>query len=341
MKQDIKSMLFEELAAYFAETGERSFRAEQVFRWLHGGARSFAGMTDLPEKLREKLDSEFYITSPELIIKRVSRIDGTIKYLWGMRDGAAVESVTMEYSHGNTVCISSQVGCRMGCVFCASSIGGLVRDLAASEMLDQVMYSRLDSRKDLSNVVLMGIGEPLDNFDNVVRFLRLINHPLGMNIGARHISVSTCGIAEKIDKLAHCDIQFTLSASLHAPDDETRSRLMPINRDGDVDRLLDACARYFAETGRRVSYEYAMVDGVNDTLRHAGILARKLRNTGSHVNLIPLSDVPERALRGSKPEQVSAFCGYLRENGVNCTVRRSLGGDISASCGQLRRRELR
>jgi len=332
-------MLLEELVEYFGSIGERRFRAEQVFRWLHGGARAFGEMTNLPSALRENLETEFQISAPALAKKQESRLDGTIKYLWGVQ-GGAVESVVMEYGHGNTVCISTQVGCRMGCAFCASAIGGLVRNLAASEMLDQVWHSQLDSGKRLSNVVLMGIGEPLDNYENVLRFLRLVTHPLGMNIGARHITVSTCGLVEKIDKLADCDIQFTLTASLHAPDDETRSRLMPINRDGGVDGLLDACARYFARTGRRVSYEYAMIDGVNDTDRHAGLLAGKLRGSGSHVNLIPLSDVPERPLRGSGPERVSVFCELLREKGVNCTVRRSLGRDITASCGQLRRREL-
>ena len=339
MKQDIKSMSLEELGEYFESIGERRFRAEQVFRWLHGSALSFGGMTNLPESLRSKLDEQFCLTGPELLKKRVSRLDGTTKYLWGMRGGDAVESVVMEYEHGSTVCISSQVGCRMGCAFCASAIGGFVRNLTASEMLDQVMYSQLDAGKRLSNVVLMGIGEPLDNFHNVVRFLELITHPLGMNIGARHISLSTCGIAEKIDKLAQYDIQLTLTVSLHAPDDETRSLLMPVNRVGGVDKLLEACARYFAKTGRRVSYEYALIDGVNDTARHAGLLARKLKNSGCHLNIIPLSDVPELPLRGSGYEKVKTFYGLLREKGVNCTIRRSLGGDISASCGQLRRAE--
>jgi len=224
----------------------------------------------------------------------------------------------------------------MGCVFCASAIGGLTRNLTASEMMDQVLFSQLDSAKKLSNVVLMGIGEPLDNFDNVIRFLTLLSHPSGINIGARHITVSTCGIIENIDKLAEYRIKCTLTVSLHAPDDETRSLLMPGNRNIGVDALLDACSRYFRVTGRRVSYEYSMIDGINDTLWHAKLLAQKLKGTGSHLNLIPLSDVPGRQYKGSDRERVKEFSALLISKGVNCTVRRSLGGDITASCGQLR-----
>jgi len=333
---DIKSMLPAELELYFEAIGERPYRAGQVFRWLYGGPGSFAEMTDLPLKLRERLGSEFFITKPMIEQKLVSRRDGTIKYLWRLKDGAAVESVVMEYEHGNTVCVSSQVGCKMGCVFCASALGGFVRNLEASEMVDQVMFSELDSGKKISNVVLMGIGEPLDNFENVLRFIRLINHSSGLNIGARHISVSTCGLVEMIDKLAEHEIQSTLMVSLHAPDDETRSSLMPANRGVGVDRLFEACGRYFNRTGRRISYEYAMIDGVNDSPGQALLLSRKLRGTGSHLNLIRLSDVPERPFRGSSRENMRAFTKVLKENNVNFTVRRSLGSDISASCGQLR-----
>jgi len=228
----------------------------------------------------------------------------------------------------------------MGCAFCASAIGGLTRNLSAAEMVDQVLFSQSESGKKISNVVLMGIGEPLDNFDNLIRFLELISHPLGMNIGARHISISSCGIVENIDKLAEYSIQSTLTISLHAPDDETRSKLMPINREDGVQKLLDACGRYFKKTGRRVSYEYVMIDGVNDTPYHAKLLAQKLRNTGSHLNIIPLSGVPERELKGSCAEKVKKFSELLGQMGINCTVRRSLGGDITASCGQLRVRHI-
>jgi len=339
-KQDIKSMLLPELAEYFEAEGECAYRAGQVFRWLHQGAKAFDEMTNLPEILRRKLDSEFHITVPTLAEKQISKQDGTVKYLWRMPDGSAIESVVMEYAHGNTVCVSTQVGCRMGCTFCASAHGGLVRNLTASEILDQVFFSQADSLKRISNVVLMGIGEPLDNFDNVMRFIMLITHPSGMNIGARHISVSTCGITENIDKLADHDIQLTLTVSLHAPDDETRTRLMPVNRAAGVDKLFEVCGRYFSKTGRRVSYEYAMIDGVNDTRRHAAMLAGRLKKTGSHLNLIILSSVAENTLNASAPERVKEFIRVLKQEGVNYTIRRSLGGDIDASCGQLRRRTL-
>ena len=339
-KTDIKSMLLSELIEYFSAAGERSYRAEQVYRWLHCGAKSFSEMTNISEKLREKLDNEFYITVPEIAKKQISQRDGTIKYLWQMTDGSAIESVVMEYTYGNTVCVSTQVGCRMGCVFCASSGGGLIRNLTSSEILDQILFSQIDSGKHISNIVMMGIGEPLDNLDNVTRFLKLVTHSSGMNIGARHISISTCGIIENIDKLADNDIQLTLSVSLHAPDDETRTRLMPVNRATGVDRLFETCNRYYQKTGRRVSYEYAMIDGVNDTLHHAGMLVGKLKSTGSHLNLIMLNNVTGSSLRVSTPENVKAFTRLLDQKGVNYTIRRSLGGDIDASCGQLRRRAM-
>lgn len=338
-KTDIKSLLPDELAAEFAEMQLPSYRSGQVFKWLSAGACSFDSMTDLPKQLRAALAEKYYITVPEVLRKQVSAIDGTIKYLWRLTDGNSVESVVMEYEHGNTVCISSQVGCRMGCAFCASTIGGLVRNLAPSEMLDQVMFSELDSGKKITNIVLMGIGEPLDNFDNVLKFLRLVNDPAGMNIGMRHISLSTCGILENIDKLAEYNLQLTLSVSLHAPDDETRSALMPVNRKYSVGSLFDACRRYFKKTGRRISFEYAMVGGVNDSTSHASLLADRLSGTGSHVNLIPLNSVRERSLSSSTPERIKAFEHVLKERGVNVTVRRRLGSDIDASCGQLRRKE--
>ena len=341
MKTDIKSMLLPELADYFESIGERGFRSVQVFRWLHSGAEAFSDMTNLPETLREKLDGEFMITVPVILEKHVSNLDGTIKYLWRLHDGNTVESVIMEYEHGTTVCISTQVGCRMGCAFCASTIGGLTRNLAASEMLDQVLFSQLDAGTRINNVVLMGIGEPLDNFENVLRFLKLINHKSGMNIGARHITLSTCGIIENIDKLAGYDIQLSLAASLHAPDDETRSRLMPVNKLSGVDELLQSCERYFRATGRRISYEYSLIDGINDTPRHAELLAQKLKNTGSHLNLILLNNVPDLKLRASPPGNVQLFIKLLKQKGVCFTVRRRLGSDIEASCGQLRaRREI-
>jgi 23S rRNA (adenine2503-C2)-methyltransferase len=338
MKKDIKSMLLREIEEDLSRWGEPPFRAKQVFRWLGRGAVSFQEMTDLSKSLREKLEQHYYINSLKLLKKQVSKIDGTIKYLWGLEDGNAVETVVMKYRHGNTVCISSQVGCRMGCAFCASTLGGLVRNLKPSEMLDQVLFSESESGLKISNIVLMGIGEPLDNFDNVDRFLELINHPEGRNIGMRHISLSTCGLTERFDKLGDLNLQLTLSVSLHAPDDETRSRLMPVNRGRGVDRLLDACAEYYRRTGRRVSFEYAMIDGVNDTEYHARLLADKVKKAGGHVNLIPLNHVEERKFAPSSEENMRAFIKILREKGVNVTVRRRLGSDVDASCGQLRRK---
>lgn len=337
-KIDIKSMLPEEIAQALSKMGEPPFRGKQIFKWLHSGVTSFAEMTNLSKKLREHLDEEFVITAPVVQKKQVSKLDGTVKYLWGLRDGTSVESVVMCYEHGNTVCISSQVGCRMGCAFCASTIGGLVRNLTPSEMVDQVLFSQLDSGKKISNIVLMGIGEPLDNFETVLKFLKLINHPDGMGIGMRHISLSTCGLTEKVDKMAHYNLQLTLSVSLHAPDDDTRDKIMPVNKTCGVDKLLTVCQNYFEKTGRRISFEYAMIDGVNDTKYHAELLAKKLKGTGSHVNLIPLNHVEESPLSPSSPENLKAFISVLKNKNINVTVRRKLGSDIDASCGQLRRK---
>ncbi|MGX8698512.1 MAG: 23S rRNA (adenine(2503)-C(2))-methyltransferase RlmN [bacterium] len=336
--QDIKSMTRAELALAFQELGEPAFRAKQVFKWLWSGVRRFEEMTNLPKSLREKLAERCYITAPTVLRRQTSALDGTVKFLWELRDGNAVESVVMRYKHGNTVCVSSQVGCRMGCAFCASTIGGKVRDLAPSEILDQVLFSGLESGLPISNIVMMGIGEPLDNYDNVLRFLELVNDPEGLNIGMRHISLSTCGLAEKIDRLAGEDLQLTLSVSLHGPDDETRSRIMPINRAYGVERLMESVRGYYEATGRRISFEYAMIDGVNDTPAHAEKLARLVGGMGAHVNLIPLNRVEESPLSPSTPEHLKEFIAALEKRGVNVTVRRRLGPDIDASCGQLRRK---
>lgn len=335
---DLKSMLPEELEAYFKELGQPRFRAMQVFRWLHQGVESFDEMTNLPRALREKLRETCVLTVPQVERRQVSKLDGTIKYLWRLMDGNCVETVLMRYKHGNTVCVSSQVGCNMGCVFCASTLGGKVRDLTPAEILDQVIFTEKDSGEAVSNIVMMGIGEPLDNFDHVLRFLTLVNHPDGLNIGMRHISLSTCGLVKKIDKLAQLGLQLTLSVSLHAPDDETRSKLMPVNRSVGVDALMETCRRYFETTGRRISYEYAMVDGVNDSDGQADRLAELLRGQPAHVNLIPLNEVAESPLKPSR--RVRQFQQRLEGHGVTATVRRKLGGDIDASCGQLRRRRI-
>lgn len=338
MKADIKSMLPEELADEFSELGLPKYRAEQVFAWLSRGSRSFEEMTDLPKNLRAFLDERYIISSPTAIKKQISKTDGTVKYLWQLSDGNAIETVVMSYRYGNTVCISTQVGCRQGCAFCASAIGGLVRDLQPSEMLDEVIFSQLDSGLDISNIVLMGIGEPLDNFDNVIKFLKLVNQPAGLNIGMRHISLSTCGLTEKFDKLSELNLQLTLSISLHAPDDETRSKLMPANRGRGVRQLIDACRKYYERTGRRISLEYAMIDGVNDSPVQAKQLAELARSVSAHINLIPLNHVDERTFSPSTPENLRSFIKILEEKGANVTVRRSLGGDVEASCGQLRRK---
>jgi 23S rRNA (adenine2503-C2)-methyltransferase len=336
--KDIRSLLPEEIETALAAMGEPKYRGKQIFKWLNRGAGSFEEMSDLSKPLREKLGAEYFIYAPKVLSKQVSKMDGTIKYLWELADGNAVETVVMNYHYGNTVCISTQVGCRQGCAFCASTIGGLVRCLEPSEILSEVLYSQLDSGQPVSHIVLMGIGEPLDNFDNVIKFLQLVNHPDGMDIGMRHISLSTCGITEKFDKLAELNLQLTLSVSLHAPDDETRSKIMPANRGRGVDELIECCKRYYEKTGRRISFEYAMIDGVNDTEYHARLLAVRAKQVGAHVNLIPLNHVEERQFRPSTQGHMKAFIKILEDAGVNVTVRRRLGSDVDASCGQLRRK---
>ena len=338
MKQDIKSMTLTQMQEAFAAMGEPKFRAKQVFVWLHKGAASFDEMTNLSLPLRRRLDELYYITVPKAVRVQRSKKDGTIKYLWRLRDGNCVETVLMQYHHGNSVCISSEVGCPMGCKFCASTLGGLVRRLAPSELLDQVLFTQKDSGLPVSNIVLMGIGEPLDNFDNVMQFLELVNSPDGMNIGMRHISLSTCGLVDKINLLAERRLQLTLSVSLHSPDDESRSRIMPVNRRWNVETLLQACRAYFETTGRRVSFEYTMIDGVSDSPAQAELLAKKLQGMAAHVNMIPLNTVEESGLQCSSRQAIAEFQRILEANGVTATVRRTLGSDIDASCGQLRRK---
>ena len=338
MRQDIKSLSRQELRDTLKAMGQPAFREKQIFTWLHRGVTSFEEMTNLSKALRQELDERFYITVPEAVRRQVSRQDGTRKYLWKLRDGNCVESVLMQHHHGNTICISSEVGCAMGCAFCASTLGGLVRRLEPSEMLDQVIFTQLDSGLPISNIVLMGIGEPLDNYDTVLKFLHLVNDPDGLNIGMRHISLSTCGLVPKIDRLAEEDLQITLSVSLHAPDNETRSKIMPVNRAYPVEELIEGCRRYFDKTGRRISFEYAMIRGVNDTPEAAELLLRRLKGMMAHVNLIPLNNVEESPLKPSTPAAVARFQKILNEGGVTATVRRTLGSDIDASCGQLRRK---
>ena len=335
---EIKNLNLSELKSTLTDLGQPGFRARQVYTWLHRGVRSFEEMTDLPKPLRQSLAERFLLTAPQVLRRQESKLDGTVKYLWQLHDGNCVETVLMQYHHGNTVCISSEVGCPMGCAFCASTIGGLVRRLSAGEMLDEVLFTELDSGLPISNIVLMGIGEPLDNYDNVCRFLELVNSGEGMNIGMRHISLSTCGVVPRILQLAQSRLQLTLSVSLHTPDNETRNKIMPVNRRWPVEELLEACRSYFEQTGRRISFEYAMIRDVNDSPETARLLIRRLKGLSAHVNLIPLNNVEESPLKPSTRETVLRFQKQLEEQGITCTVRRTLGSDIDASCGQLRRK---
>ena len=335
---NLKNLSQQELADILKGLGQPAFRAKQMFAWLHKGVRSYDEMTNLPNSLRETLAREYPLYVPQVVRRQESRKDGTIKYLWKLSDGNCVETVLMRYRYGNTVCISTEVGCRMGCAFCASTLGGLVRRLEPFEMLDQVLFTQVDSGLPISHIVLMGIGEPLDNFDNVMRFLELVNHPDGMNISMRHISLSTCGLVPKIDELAAKKLQISLAISLHGPNNELRGRVMPVNKAYPIEQLLDACHRYYDATGRRIHFEYAMIDGVNDSVECAKELLKRLKGLGAHVNLIPLNHVEESPLKPSSRESVARFQKTLEEGGVTATVRRTLGGDIDASCGQLRRK---
>ena len=338
MKEHLKSMTAEELSEQLKILGQPAFRAKQVYTWLHKGIRSYEEMTNVPQALRDLLSEKFPLLPPRVVRKQESAKDGTIKYLWELSDGNCVETVLMRYHYGNTVCISTEVGCRMGCAFCASTLGGLVRKLEPFEMVDQVLFTQVDSGLPISHIVLMGIGEPLDNFENVMRFLELINSPEGMNISMRHISLSTCGLVPGIDRLAEQKLQLTLSVSLHAPTDEIRDTIMPVNKAYPTQELLQACRRYYEKTGRRISFEYAMIDGVNDTPEAAKILLKRLKGLPAHMNLIPLNHVEESPLKPSTRQAIQRFQTILEEGGVPATVRRTLGGDIDASCGQLRRK---
>jgi len=338
MKEHLKSKTLPELAEILKSLGQPAFRAKQVYSWLHKGVRSYEEMTNLPQALRTALAEKYPILPPEVLRKQESRKDGTIKYLWQLSDGNCVETVLMRYHYGNTVCISTEVGCRMGCAFCASTLGGLVRKLEPYEMLDQVLFTQVDSGLTISHIVLMGIGEPLDNYDNVMRFLELVNSPEGMNISMRHISLSTCGLVPMIDALAEKKLQLTLSVSLHAPEDNIRNTIMPVNKAYPTEELLQACRRYYEKTGRRISFEYAMIDGVNDTEEAARLLLKRLKGMGAHMNLIPLNHVEESPLKPSTRQAVQRFQKILEDGGIPATVRRTLGIDIDASCGQLRRK---
>lgn len=339
-KIDILSLFPEELAEILEN--EPKYRVKQLFSWLHKGA-TFDEMTNLPKKIRDNLSEKTYIALPTIQKKFVSKIDGTVKYLFRLFDGQCIESVVMKYKHGNTICISSQAGCKMGCKFCASTQNGFARNLTPSEMLGQILIASKDTGLHISNVVLMGIGEPLDNYNNVIKFLRLVSLDEGLNIGLRHISLSTCGVVDKIYKLADENLPVTLSISLHHSNDDDRSALMPINKAFNIDSLLTACKVFFDKTGRRISFEYAIIQGVNDNDMQANALAsllnKKLPNIPFHVNLIPVNTVEGTGFK-SGMKNVIKFQATLEKNGVNATIRRKLGSDINASCGQLRRSEM-
>ena len=337
-KKDLKSMTLEELTAEVTTAGEKAFRAKQLYQWMHEKlAADFDEMTNLPKSFREKLAADYIWTSLETVDVRISGVDGTRKYLFCLEDGNVIESVLMRYKHGNSVCVSSQAGCRMGCRFCASTLNGLARNLRASEILEQVYRIQRDTGERVSNVVVMGSGEPMDNYENVVRFIRLLSAPEGLNISQRNITVSTCGLVPQIYRLAEEGLQITLALSLHAPSDEVRRELMPIANRYPLREVLDACGNYYEKTGRRLTFEYSLVKGVNDNLEEAKALARLIGGYHGHVNLIPVNPIKERDYVQSNREAVEAFKNYLERQGINVTVRREMGRDIGGACGQLRK----
>lgn len=337
-KQDIRSMYLTELEKMLGGLGQPKFRAPQLYRWLQSGETDFDRMTNIPLQLRNLLKEKTYIADVKIIRRLCSQLDETVKYVYELYDGEYIESVLMKYEHGYTVCISTQVGCRMGCSFCASGIAGLTRNLTASEMLAQITAAERDNGIRVSNVVMMGMGEPLDNFDNSVRFLKLVSDSGGLNIGLRHISLSTSGVVSGIKRLKEFGFPITLSISLHAPNDEIRSSIMRVNKKWNIDELLKACKEYQSVTTRRISFEYALIDGVNDSDECAAELARRLKGIMCHVNLIPANPVKENSFKKPDKNKIIRFRDLLIKKGVNATVRRTLGADIDASCGQLRKR---
>ena len=340
-KTDIKSLTMEELIESFVEIGEKKFRATQCYEWMHKKlVRSFDEMTNLSKNLRETLFDKYHYTAVKMVKVQESKIDGTRKYLFELYDGNYVESVWMKYKHGNSVCISSQVGCRMGCRFCASTLDGLERNLMPSEMLDQIYAISLHTGERVSNVVVMGTGEPMDNYDNLVRFVKLLTDENGLNISARNLTVSTCGIVPGIRKLAKQHFQLTLALSLHSTTDEKRRKLMPIANKYSIEELMDACSFYAQQTGRRITFEYSLVGGVNDHEEDAMELCTLAKRVGAHVNLIPVNPIKERDYVASDDRHILAFKNRLEKNHINVTIRREMGRDIDGACGQLRRKQL-
>ncbi|MCU6754003.1 23S rRNA (adenine(2503)-C(2))-methyltransferase RlmN [Bovifimicola ammoniilytica] len=337
-KQDIMLYSLDELKEYLNSIGEKPFRAKQIYEWLHQKlVECFDDMTNISNNLKEKLNNDFYIQSLEMVQVLTSKIDGTQKFLFRLNDGNVIESVLMRYKHGNSVCISTQVGCRMGCRFCASTLDGLVRNLKPSEMLEEIYYIQRYSKERVSNIVLMGSGEPMDNFDNVLAFVKTISDENGLHISQRNITISSCGLAEKIKELADSNVQVTLALSLHAADDETRKQLMPIAYKYSIREVLEACQYFFDKTGRRITFEYSLVAGVNDTKEEAAKLVHLIKGMNCHVNLIPVNPIKERDFKRSTKVNIASFKGHLEKNGINATVRREMGSDIQGACGQLRK----
>lgn len=337
-KQDIMLYSLDELREYLNSIGEKPFRAKQIYEWLHQKlVECFDDMTNISNNLKEKLNNDFYIQSLEMVQVLTSKIDGTQKFLFRLNDGNVIESVLMRYKHGNSVCISTQVGCRMGCRFCASTLDGLVRNLKPSEMLEEIYYIQRYSKERVSNIVLMGSGEPMDNFDNVLAFVKAISDENGLHISQRNITISSCGLAEKIKELADSNVQVTLALSLHAADDETRKQLMPIAYKYSIREVLEACQYFFDKTGRRITFEYSLVAGVNDTKEEAAKLVHLIKGMNCHVNLIPVNPIKERDFKRSTKVNIASFKGHLEKNGINATVRREMGSDIQGACGQLRK----
>lgn len=335
--ENILNYTLEELSSWMKDNGESSFRAKQIFSWIYKGVWSFEEMKNIPKSMGEKLNNHFYIEIPKIVEKFESNLDGTQKLLLGFKDGNLIESVIMRYKHGNSICISTQVGCRMGCTFCASTLDGRVRNLSSGEILSQIIVAQNQLGERISNVVLMGSGEPLDNYENVTKFLDLVNADYGLNIGQRHITLSTCGIVPKIYELADREASITLAISLHAYNDEIRKAIMPIANKYTIRQLLDACKYYVDKTGRRITYEYALVSGVNDSIEDAKSLSKLLKGLLCHVNLIPVNEIKENTLKRPSKKVIEDFESILKNAGIEVTVRREMGSDINAACGQLRR----
>ena len=337
IKLDLRSMTIEDIEEFCENIGEKKYRAKQIFRWLYNNVEDIEAMTNLPQLLRYKISRSAYISNAKIEKKYESKIDSTIKYLLKFEDDNIIECVLMKYSYGISACLSTQIGCRMGCSFCASTIGGLVRNLSPGEMVDEIVSIQKDCNDRISNIVLMGSGEPFDNFDNVIKFLKIINTDEGLNIGMRHVTLSTCGLVPEIKKLADLNLQITLAISLHAPNDEIRRKMMPVANKYTIDEILESCRYYIYATNRRITFEYSLINGVNDSIENAMQLSVLLKNLLCHVNLIPINEISENDYKKTNSNRVNEFKRKLEYSGIAVTVRRELGADINAACGQLRK----